>query len=321
MKEGQHILLLGGSGFIGTNIALSLLEAGHRITILDRSLINAVAFERFPTRCSLICANLLDFDLVKNVLVKGGFSTVIHLVTNVVPGSSFSEFLMDSDINIKMGFRLLEAIHQAGIPNFIYFSSGGTVYGNNGREINDELAPRNPISLYGWYKSAMEQYIQTYAHHHPFNYAILRPSNPFGYYQNLYGRQGFIAVAMGKILQNEKIEIWGNGNTIRDYIFIEDLSNIITCLIDKGFERVIFNIGTGEGHSLNEIVQHLREVTQQPVFVEYLEARQVDVSTNILNVNAVREYLSHYSLATTSLRDGIQKMWNRVQKASISTQN
>ncbi|MBC7388464.1 MAG: NAD-dependent epimerase/dehydratase family protein [Opitutaceae bacterium] len=309
LNNSQNILLLGGAGFLGTNISLKLLEEGHSITILDRSMSNALVFESWKEKAKLIKVDLLNFEEVRNVIRNNHFDTVIHLITNVIPGSSFSEFLLDSDVSIKMSFRLIEEIHAAGIKNFLYFSSGGTVYGNNGKEINHEDAPKYPISLYGWYKLAMEQYIQTYAYTHSLNYAILRPSNPYGRFQNLYGQQGFVAVAIGRILLNKQIDVWGDGNIIRDYIYVEDLAQIVSGLISGGFKNAIFNIGTGQGHSINLILKILTDITGKEINVVYTESRTVDVQTNILDIEAINNFLPKRFLPKTSIEIGIGQMW------------
>jgi UDP-glucose 4-epimerase len=216
--QSKKILILGGAGFIGTNLTFTLLNGGYDVTILDHP---KADFNRFAhcdkKQLTVKPTNFLDFEVVSQIIQEGNFDTVIHLIASVLPVSTFDEFLADSDLNIKATFRLLDEVYKAGIPNFIYFSSGGTVYGNNGLEINKETDLLNPISLYGWYKSAMEQYIHTYTYTHPLNYVILRPSNPYGRYQNVSGRQGFIAVAMGKILKKEPIQIWGNDKRLYLY--------------------------------------------------------------------------------------------------------
>lgn len=147
MQFKKNILVLGGAGFIGTNLTFTLLNTGYAVTILDHP---KADFNRFlgcnPNQLTIKPTNFLDFEAVSRVLKEGNFDTVIHLIASVLPISTFDEFLAESDLNIKATFKLLDEVYKSGIKNFIYFSSGGTVYGNNGLKVNKETDLLNRIS-------------------------------------------------------------------------------------------------------------------------------------------------------------------------------
>ena len=195
---------------------------------------------------------------------------------------------------------------------FVYFSSGGTVYGNR-----TDLKPfvetdaMAPISYYGWSKQMMENSIQYVHRTAGLKYLILRPSNPYGHGQNIHARQGLIAVAMGKILAAEPIEVWGNGSNIRDYIYIDDLAEAVVQLLEKDVYNTTVNIGSGEGASINDIIHILRDVVDEEVKVDYKPARSVDVSHMILDTTRQRSYIN---MEFTPLKDGIELFYNDIKE-------
>ena len=142
-------------------------------------------------------------------------------------------------------------------------------------------------------------------------YLIVRPSNPYGHGQALNGKQGFIAVALGKILSGSSIEIWGDGSVVRDYIYIDDFARIFEQLLKKNVLNTIVNIGSGNGYSVNQIVDTLKKIVDEPVKVEYKHARSVDVSTMILSIERMKQYVD-YEL--TSLDDGIRIFYQEAKK-------
>ena len=134
-------------------------------------------------------------------------------------------------------------------------------------------------------------------------YLIVRPSNPYGHGQALNGKQGIIAVAIGKLLNEDAIEIWGDGSSVRDYIYIDDLADAFCKLLEKDVENTIVNIGSGEGYSVNDIMDKLKEVSSKPIKIEYKPARNADVSTMILSVDKLRSLID---LKLTPLTEGMR---------------
>ena len=189
----------------------------------------------------------------------------------------------------------------------MYFSSGGTVYGNRNDVLpfveTDEM---NPISYYGWSKQMMENSIQFMHRTVGLDYLILRPSNPYGHGQNLYGKQGLVAVAIGKLLKDETIEVWGDGSAVRDYIYVDDLASIFVKLIEENVHNTTLNIGSGRGYSINDVLAFLKIVYKNP--------RPVDVSSMVLDTSRLKELIS-YEL--TPFMDGIKKFYEESIKEVV----
>jgi len=194
---------------------------------------------------------------------------------------------------------------------FIYFSSGGTIYGNRTDTTpfveTDSIAP---ISYYGWSKQMMENGIKYVHRTEGLDYLILRPSNPYGHGQRLHAQQGLIAVALGKIFANEPITVWGDGNSVRDYIYIDDLAKIVCQLMKQNVKNTILNVGSGVGYSINDIINELKSIVAEPVRVEHVSSRRVDVANMILDTHRLQEYVN---LNLTTLHDGITKFYEEVK--------
>ena len=202
--------------------------------------------------------------------------------------------------------ELMEICAEKGIL-FVYFSSGGTIYGNR----NDvlpfvETDPMSPISYYGWSKQMMENSILFIHRTKGLKYLILRPSNPYGHGQNLFGKQGLVAVAIGKILRGNPIEVWGDGSAVRDYIYIDDLANVFSHLLNKDVHNTTLNIGSGRGYSVNDVLAFLKIVSQKEFKIIYQNPRPVDVSTMVLNVERLSQYVD---IKFTPFMEGIKQFY------------
>jgi UDP-glucose 4-epimerase len=215
-----------------------------------------------------------------------GTEVVVHLTCGLLPSSDADDFAHEQRAIIEPSFRLMEQCARLGI-RFVLFSSGGTVYGeSHGERVREDhlLAPKN---YYGLSKVMLESYAQLCQRMHGLRYLLLRPSNPYGRHQRLQGAQGLIAVALGNMLSGRALQVWGDGSAVRDYLDVGDLAAAVVSLIDRGVVDRTFNIGSGVGHSLNEVLAMLREVTGRALPVQYHAARSVDVQSIVLDTSAL----------------------------------
>jgi UDP-glucose 4-epimerase len=307
----KNILLLGGAGFIGSNLVQELLcRKDYNINVLELEFASVSRIEALPAK--IFRGNISDTDLLESILLNEKIEIVIHLVSTIIPGSCYDDFKREFTDVIFPSIRLMEICCKKNVK-FVYFSSGGTVYGDRTGEVipfveADEMAP---ISYYGWSKQMMENSILYMNRTQGLRYLILRPSNPYGHGQNLHGKQGFIAVALGKILAGEPITVWGDGSSIRDYIYIDDLCKAVVDLL--GNEEVVnttLNIGSSIGYSVNQILDVIKNVVSEPVEVEYVAARQADVSSMVLDTRKLRNLISFNPI---SIERGIDIFYNSLK--------
>lgn len=299
----MNILFIGGAGFIGSNLIKRLLvDKGYKIYVLEPKTANVLRIENLPVE--VFRGELMDVDLLESVIMSCKIDVVVHLVSTLIPGSTYENFINEFQNVIFPSIRLMELCCRHDVK-FVYFSSGGTVYGErktyNPFKENDEL---KPISYYGWSKQMMENSILFKNRTQGLKYLILRPSNPFGHGQNLYGMQGLIPVSIGKIMAGDTIEVWGNGSAVRDYIYIDDLSDAFAKLIsNQNVINTTVNIGCGVGYSVNEILATLKSVSGKDFRINYIEARHADVSNMILNIDRLKSMID---FKTTPILDGMK---------------
>ena len=287
------VLLIGGAGFIGSNIVRKLLQKdGVKVYVLEPYFASLHRLNGMPVK--VFRGEISNIDDVKTIIQDNRIDTVIHLVSTLIPGSSFDDYQREFTNVLYPSVRLMEFCSEQRIK-FVYFSSGGTIYGDRKGMIVPfkENEPMAPISFYGWSKQMMENSILFMHRTQRLKYVILRPSNPYGKGQNLHGKQGLIAVAMGKILAGEEIEIWGDGSSIRDYIYIDDLGQAVAdVMVDEHIVNETLNIGSGVGYSVNEIIETLRKVVKEDVKVKKMAARSVDVSSMVLDTAKLRSLIA-----------------------------
>ena len=310
----KHILFIGGAGFIGSSL-IKYIKNKHPeviISVIEPSFANVSRLDGYDIK--IFRSELRDFDYIEEIIREQKIEIIIHLVSTLVPGSGYEDYKREIQNISFPTLRLTLLCSELGI-RFIYFSSGGTVYGNRKVAIPfKETDAREPISYYGLTKLMIENNILFEHRTHGLQYLIVRPSNPYGHGQALNGKQGIIAVSLGKILSGETIEIWGDGTSIRDYIYIEDLCCACCQLIEKNVVNTSINVGSGEGYDVNTILDVLRTIVEEPVFVEYKPARNTDVSAMVLSTEKLRSYVN---LRLTPLEDGIRMFYYSEKKNII----
>jgi len=306
----MKILVLGGNGFIGSHLVDKLLIEGHSVRVFDKN------GEHYRKALHGVDYHLGEFGnrgLLSEAL--NGIDVVVHLISTTLPKTSNDDPVFDVQSNVVETLFLLEQCVINKIKKIIFASSGGTIYGIPQTVPVSENNPTNPICSYGISKLTIEKYLHLYKRLYDLDFVIIRPSNPFGSRQNPFGIQGVIPVFLGKIIRNEPIQIWGTGSVVRDYIYIEDLVNAFNMAIINNTASPVYNIGSGKGHSLNELLSIMKSVTQRDLSVTYTKARAYDVPEIYLDIDKASKDLNWKPL--TSLEQGIRNTWNFVSQLSI----
>jgi UDP-glucose 4-epimerase len=279
---GAACLVLGGGGFIGTNLCIALREAGARVTGFGRR-------ARYPEALAgieWIDAEFTDAAAVRKAV--GGANLVFHLLGAGLPEPSNRDPASTVTDAILPSLNLLESCRDAGCGRLVFISSGGTVYGRTAGAALTEDAPTNPISAYGVSKLTVEKYIQLFHHLHGLDYAILRVANPYGPFQTPVHGQGLIASLVGNALTGEPVQIWGDGSTVRDYVFVDDVIDAIVAVAAHQGPVRLFNVGSGRGRSVREVVDDVAAISGKGFSeVRYLPARAADVPHNVLDYSLI----------------------------------
>jgi UDP-glucose 4-epimerase len=300
-------LVIGGNGFLGSSLVSGLRDIGCGVRVLDRS----------PRRNDFDWSDvdyriggLDDVDSLADSL--RGVGVVYHLASTTVPGTSNQDPIYDVSTNVVGSLNLIAAMGKVGVRRIVFFSSGGTVYGVPQHLPVEESHVLRPISSYGVTKVAIENYLLMYQQLGVLDPLILRPSNPYGPRQSIAGIQGAVGTFLGKALLNQGVSIWGDGEVVRDYIYVDDL---IALAIKAGMSETcgVYNAGSGTGLSLNELCQVVREVTGVALPVEYLPARKFDVPKVVLDIRAACVQFDW--IPSSSLKEGIAKTWGAFQSS------
>lgn len=306
----MNILFIGGAGFIGSSLVKQFLtNEKYNVFVVEPEFANVSRLDGLNVK--IYREALGNIDKVEKILIANKIDIVVHLVSTLIPGSGYDDFNNEFKNMIFPSIKLMEICAKENIK-FVYFSSGGTIYGNRSTMLpfveTDEMAP---ISYYGWSKQMMENSILFKNRTEKLKYLIVRPSNPYGHGQNLHGKQGLVAVAIGKILEDKPVEVWGDGSAIRDYIYIDDLANVFYQLIDKDVYNETVNLGSGRGYSVNDILAFLKIITKKDFKIVYENARPMDVSNMVLDTEKMQR-LAQVEL--TPMLNGISTFYNESVK-------
>jgi len=251
---------------------------------------------------SLIDVALKDVDII------------YHLVSTTIPATSNIDPIFDVQSNLIGTLSLLQMALQAGVKKVIFVSSGGTVYGKPKSLPIKETNPTDPICSYGITKLAIEKYLHMFNELHGLEYLVFRLANPFGERQRP-GAQGAIAAFIQKLITGQPIEIWGDGSVVRDYIYIHDVVDVLVRGATYSGASHVFNLGSGQGRSLNEIIDTLRKVTGNPVACTYKNARPLDVPKSVLDIALVQQEFDWQP--SLDFPGDLLKTWNWFSQAHV----
>lgn len=303
-------IITGGAGFLGTNLVQSLSPEEGEVLVIDRF---QPRWKVDRPNVRYIEQDVREVESYKHELLPG--SVVVHMASNTYPGKAEKAIESDIQDNLLTAVRLANACVDAGVKSFIFLSSGGAIYGDQTTFPIKEDARLSPVSAYGAMKVSVEYYLTVIHHLHGLPTALLRVANPFGQWHRGTG-QGAVNVFMKNILDGKTIEIWGAGEQIRDYIPARDVAESIRVVglgFDAGCEA--FNVGTGQGRTLLEILSALEKITGLKPQIIYKPSRGVDVDKNIIDASKIYERFGWKS--TTDFETALCETWDWVKRNQI----
>ena len=274
---------------MGSHLSEALLAENHEVVIFDQP--NARYLEYSRQQGAVIkTGDFLNSDDIRKAMEN--CDIVYHLISTTVPQTSNENPQNDIRTNVIGSLCLLDEARNQGIKKIIFSSSGGTVYGIPQEIPIKESHPTEPISSYGIGKLTIEKYLHLYWVLYKLDYCILRISNAYGARQPITPTQGVIAAFLDKATNNEEIIVWGDGSVLRDYVYASDIANaFLKASLYQG-DLKVFNIGSGHGHSLNDIIGAIENIIQVPLQVKYLPGRPFDVPINVLDISRAKLHLN-----------------------------
>jgi UDP-glucose 4-epimerase len=279
------VLVLGGAGFIGRAVVRLLSDAGQPARVLDRNRCpDPVLADRPEIEWHL--GELGDRAALERALV--GVATVVHLASGASPAIAQTDWEADVQSQVIDSIGLLRCMGAADVRRLVYLSSGGTVYGVTNRVPIDELQPAAPLLAYGINKLAVEHFIALAHRSLRIDSVVLRAANAYGPGQRTDRRQGLVGTAIRCALSRRPLPIWGDGSTVRDFVYVDDVARAILAAIRYRGTHTTFNIGSGVGRSIREVVADIERLSGIDVSVEYLPLRGLDVPFNVLDCRRAR---------------------------------
>jgi UDP-glucose 4-epimerase len=308
LDPARHAVVAGGTGFIGSYVVQALLADGWRVTVIGRSSV-AINRERYPlSQLTCLPGDLANTGLLADAAADADL--VIHLVHSTVPGASMLNIDREILETVVPTVRLLSGLTSTRLKRFVYVSSGGTVYGQAAAVPIAETHPTNPVSAYGVAKLALEKYVALCGQMHNFTTAIVRPSNVYGLGQKLDRMQGAVGIFLHRLLLDQPIHVWGDGSIVRDYLHVADLARAMA-LVAADSRTGAWNVGTGVGTDLCELVGLLERVSGRRARVTFGPARSYDVGVNVLDASQLRRSLQW--APQVSLAQGIRQLYDAAQ--------
>ena len=298
MGYDSRIVIIGG-GFIGLNLAKRLTPSYDRVTVFDRNL----PTEPHADPATFVQGDFLDIKLLKNIIAE--HDIVIHCLSTTTPSSSNQDPIFDISTNLIGSVNLLKAMVECNTKKIIFVSSGGTVYGLNQYPKEDD--PRMAICSYGIVKSAVEDYICMYSYQYHLEYMILRLTNPYGPMQKPGNGLGVIGNFLDCVIKGLPITIFGDGTATRDYIYIDDFSQIVETLIRQNQWNIITNVGSGYSADLNTLCELIVKNVSDRILVNRVEKRSCDLNVNSPKTDRLRELIPKFQF--TNIEDGIKKYY------------
>jgi UDP-glucose 4-epimerase len=252
-----NILVTGGAGFIGSHVVDAYRAAGHRVAVLDWK---ASAKKANISRGITVYEEDLAKADLKTIFERERFDIVNHHAAQASVPVSVKDPIEDARINVMGLLNLMEAARQTGVKKVIFAQSGGTVYGPTDRLPAEESLPFDAASPYGVTKVASELYLRVYRREHGIRFTALRYANVYGPRQDAHGESGVVSIFIERMLNREPPVIHGDGEYLRDYVYVGDVARANLLALDGGDDEGI-NIGTGKRTSTNTVFRTLAKLT------------------------------------------------------------
>lgn len=307
----MKILVTGGAGFIGSQVADAFIAANHEVAIID-NLSTGIRDNLNPK------AKFYELDLEDKAKVDAAMSefkpeVVVHHAAQVDVRVSVADPLKDAFNNIIASLNLILAAEAVGVKKFVYANSGGAGYGSPKPEDIpcNEDTPMAPIAPYGVSKITVERYLYSRHITNGLNYVALRYGNIYGPRQT-FGEAGVCAIFIHKLLHNEPCTIFGDGSQERDYVFVADVvaANLLA-LTDKA--QGPYNVGTSVGTSTQEVFDAVKAATGSTMTAANAPERPGEIQKIILDATRLKTELGWQP--SVNFREGVAKTvaWMRSQ--------
>jgi UDP-glucose 4-epimerase len=307
----KSCLIFGGNGFIGSHLAERLINTGYNVTVFDNFENGMSNLETIKSRIEIIKGDFLSGSDIARALKNMDY--VFHYISTTIPSTANKDPAYDIESNVIGSVKLFQSAVNSNIEKIVFSSSGGMIYGEPTSLPIRELDPLNPIDPYGISKLAIEKYLNYFSYTYGLDYTIFRYSNPYGERQNPNGKQGVIPIFLKRIKQGDPPVIYGNGSMIRDYIYIEDAIDATIAVLESKSHDTVFNVGSGEGRSVNQLVDIMSKVVGKKIIPNYIKENSKYIQKVILDISKIQNQIGWKP--SINIEEGIRRTWEWINRS------
>jgi len=297
-------LVTGGAGFIGSNLAVALIEKEIDVAIIDN--LSTGKIENVPSKAKFYQNDISD-AVIEKIFEREKIDYVFHLAAQMDVRKSVEDPINDAEINILGGINLLKASLKNGVKKFIFSSTGGAIYGEQDYFPADEKHPLRPVSPYGISKLSFEKYLYFYKLQFGLDYIALRYANVYGPRQNSHGEAGVVAIFCEKLLRGAKAFVNGDGLQTRDFVYVGDVvkANLLAMNHPDAGE---FNVGTAIETDINTIYEMIKSSTGSSQERVNREAAPGEQRRSVIAYDLIKEKMGW--APSMNIKDGIGETVN-----------
>ncbi|MCF7980418.1 MAG: NAD-dependent epimerase/dehydratase family protein [Pseudomonadales bacterium] len=303
----QKAVVLGAGGFIGINLVQELVKQGYQTICFDKE-----TSPHWPNSVETIIGEFSTMP--QDLMYELNDALIFHLISSGRPSTQTQGIGVEIENDLIATIKYLEALHTRN-NRWVYVSSGGTVYGATNKKLISETHITRPICSYGVTKLTLENYFYLYGRLHNLNYVIARLSNPYGPWQHPLRGQGVVMTLLHSLITDKPISIWGDGEVIRDYIYIQDAIEGLLIMADSASPAFLYNLASGKGLSINQLIEIASKILNTSPDIHYVDSRPSDVQYNVLDIDKISHELGWQP--RVNIRDGLFKATKWIEQLII----
>lgn len=281
----MNILVTGGAGFIGSQVADAYIENNHHVVIIDDM---STGRKEFVNPKAVFYETTIADPSIADIIKEENIQVINHHAAQISVHDSVKDPVADAKSNIIGTLQLLQNVVTSSIRKFIFASTGGAIYGEQDYFPAREEHPQNPTSPYGLSKLSVEGYLRFYQDQHGLSTTVLRYGNVFGPRQNPHGEAGVVAIFCNRLLNGRVPVINGDGEQTRDYVFVGDVVRANIMALGPSSSG-IFNVGTGQETSVNELTRSLLRIVESDIGTETAEGRDYEQRRSCLDYKKIKK--------------------------------